>query len=256
MDLAAPGVPYAPLAARFELVRTRSATGYYASVVAPASPVERGRDTLDVAIFANPVLSAPPMPGAQAEARRIARTFANRRVATYLDTHATNDALLSADVRGARLLHIATHGYFSSATPDLVGLATSATFVAGKPQGGYLGLTELFTEPFASRLVVISGCETMRGRDYTGWGVRSLADGFLTQGAGSVIGTLWSVSDDGTAALMGAFYRELARNNGNSSLALRAARTELLASERFRHPYYWAGVILESSNSGIDQHVL
>jgi CHAT domain-containing protein len=55
---------------------------------------------------------------------------------------------------------------------------------------------------------------------------------------------------------MGAFYRHLFRSNGNASAALRAARNELIASERFRHPYYWAGVVLESSNRSIDQHVL
>jgi CHAT domain-containing protein len=272
IDLAAPGQSYAPLAARFELVRTKSATRYYADLPHSSAPA----DSADIAIFANPLLNAPPIAGAhlgrapiprwaarlprlpntQEEARRIAQTFATRHVATYLEADATNDALLSPGVRAARVLHIATHGYFSSSTPDLVGLATSATIVDGKPQGGFLGLTELFMQPFASRLVVISGCETMRGRDYTGWGVRSLADGFLTQGAGSVVGTLWSVSDDATAALMGAFYRELARSNGNSSLALRTARTELLESERFRHPYYWAGLVLESSNRAIDQHVL
>lgn len=276
IDIAEPAQPYTPLGARFELIRTKSATRYYANV--PAAPLhrERGSEPADIAIFANPLLNAPPiagvhlgkapiprwverlprLPNTQEEARRIAQTFAARHVETYLDADATNDALLSPGVRAARVLHIATHGYFSSSTPDLVGLATSATMVDGKAEGGFLGLTELFTEPFTSRLVVISGCETMRGRDYTGWGVRSLADGFLTQGAGSVIGTLWSVSDEATAALMGAFYRELSRNRGNSSLALRAARRELLESKRYRHPYYWAGIVLESSNRAVDQHVL
>ncbi len=276
IDLARPTQPYAPLAARFELVRTKSAARYYANVPALALPRERGSGPADVAIFANPLRNAPPMagvhlgkapiprwaerlaglPNTQEEARHIAQTFATRRVATYLEADATNDALLSPSVRAARVLHIATHGYFSSTTPDLVGLATSATIVDGKPAGGFLGLTELFTEPFASRLVVISGCETMRGRDYTGWGIRSLADGFLTQGAGSVVGTLWSISDDATATLMGAFYRQLSQSDGNSSFALRAARNELIESQRFQHPYYWAGVVLESTNRSIDQHVL
>lgn len=273
IDIAGPDRPYSPLGARFELVRTKSATRYYAKAANLAAPAP---DAADVAIFANPLLNAAPiagvhlgkspiprwaqrlasLPSARQEAQHVAQTFTGRLVATYLEADATNDALLSPGVRSARVLHIATHGYFSSSTPDLVGLATSATVVDGKPVGGFLGLTELFTEPFSSRLVVISGCETMRGRDYTGWGVRSLADGFLTQGAGSVIGTLWSVSDDATAALMGAFYRELSRNRGNSSLALRVARRELIESRLHRHPYYWAGVVLESSNRGVDQHVL
>lgn len=271
IDMSEQAKPYSPLGARFELVRTKSATSYYAAGA--------NRDSLggvDVAIFASPLLDAQPvagvqlakapiprwaegladLPNAEVEARRIGQTFANRKVKSYLKENATNDALLSSEARSARVLHIATHGYFSESTPDLVGLATSARIVDGQLQGGFLGLTELFTQPFTSRLVVISGCETMRGRDYTGWGVRSLADAFLVQGAGSVVGTLWSVSDDATAALMGTFYRELASNKGNSSQALHAARRELIDSQRFSHPYYWAGVVLESSNRSIDREVL
>jgi CHAT domain-containing protein len=272
MDIASPQQPYSPLGARFEIVRTKSATRYYAAAM--QSPARTPGP--DVAIFANPVFSTqalsgvqldrrpirqwaeglPSLPNAQAEAEQIAYTFRKLAVKHYLGEEATNAALLSPEARAARILHIATHGYVSSSSPDLVGLATSATIVDGIQHAGFLGLTELFTEPFASRLVVISGCETMRGRDYAGWGVRSLADGFLTQGAGSVMGTLWSVSDDATAVLMSAFYRELSGNGGNSSHALYVARRELIASPRFKHPYYWAGVVLESANRDIDQHVL
>ena len=271
IDIAGPQQPYSPLGARFELVRTKSATRYYAAVRSPASV-----SGLDVAIFANPVFSTQPisgvrldrgpirqwaeglpsLPNAQEEAEQIAYTFGKLAVKSYLGEEATNARLLSPEARSARILHIATHGYVSSSSPDLVGLATSATLLNGVRHAGFLGLTELFTEPFTSRLVVISGCETMRGRDYAGWGVRSLADGFLTQGAGSVMGTLWSVSDDATAVLMSAFYRELSRNGGNSSKALLVARRELIASPRFQHPYYWAGIVLESANRSIDQHVL
>src|SRR5690606_14568588 len=112
--------------------------------------------------------------------------------------------------------------------------------------------TELFGAPFSTNLVIISGCETMRGKDYSGWGVRSLADGFLSQGAGSVIGTLWNVSDAATAELMVGFYRRLHRGAG-SSAALQAAQREMIASRRFSDPYYWAGVALASSNRGYDQ---
>ena len=274
IDIAAPQQPYSPLGARFEIVRTKSATRYYADAPTLTLPRERGRT--DIAIFANPLFNVQPisgvrldrrpirqwaeglpsLPNAQAEAEQIAYTFRKLAVKSYLGEEATNAALLSPEVRAARILHIATHGYVSNSSPDLVGLATSPTVVDGKPHAGFLGLTELFTEPFASRLVVISGCETMRGQDYAGWGVRSFADGFLTQGAGSVVGTLWSVSDDATAALMASFYRELSRNNGNSSLALLLARRELIESQRFNHPYYWAGVVLESANRSIDQQVL
>ena len=248
---------YVPLVTRFELVRAKSLSSYYAP--RPATP-HTFVNSADIVVFADPVLNTQPsqraqaIPNSRAEAASIEKIFAPR-VITYAGADATSDVLLSPEVRAARVLHIATHGYFSKTTPDIVGLVTSSRRGSIEPDDGFIGFTELFSAPFSARLVIVSGCETMRGKDYTGWGVRSLADGFLSQGAGSVIGTLWSVSDAATAALMDGFYRSLHRGAG-SSTALQAAQRELLASRRFADPYYWAGVALASSNRGYDQSSL
>jgi CHAT domain-containing protein len=268
IDLDARPQAYAPLVAKFEVVRTRSLSGYYAQLPAPSNSTSK--DT-SIVVFADPVLQTQSMdrvqpravpsspmngqlaaiPSTRTEADSIARIFPTR-VVSYSGADATSDVLLSPQARAAKVLHIATHGYFSKTTPDIVGLVTSNRRGEGKADDGFLGFTELFSAPFSARLVIISGCETMRGKDYTGWGVRSLADGFLSQGAGSVIGTLWSVSDAATAALMESLYRNLDRGAG-SPAALRAAQRELLESRRFADPYYWAGVALASSNRGYEQ---
>jgi CHAT domain-containing protein len=254
---------YQPLVTQFELVRARSLSSYYAHQAATTTTAK----SKDIVVFADPILDTQELarvqprtglsmaiPSSRAEADSIAKIFAPR-VITYTGSDATSEKLLSAEVRNAKVLHIATHGYFSKTTPDIVGLVTSTRPSETNPDSGFIGFIELFSTPLSARLVVISGCETMRGRDYTGWGVRSLADGFLSQGAGSVIGTLWNVSDAATAALMEAFYRGLKRGD-SSSAALQAAQRELLASGRFTDPYYWAGVALVSSNRGFDQHSL
>ncbi|WP_129775862.1 CHAT domain-containing tetratricopeptide repeat protein [Peristeroidobacter soli] len=254
---------YSPLIAQFEVVRARSLSGYYESRPALSNTAARSGD---IVVFADPVLGTQSpervqprvvtsaLPSSRTEAESIARIFTTR-VITYAGADATSDVLLSPEVRAAKVLHIATHGYFSKTTPDVVGLVTSSRRGEGRPDDGFLGFTELFSAPFSARLVIISGCETLRGKDYTGWGVRSLADGFISQGAGSVIGTLWSVSDAATAALMDEFYRNLQRGAG-SSTALQVAQRELIASSRFADPYYWAGVALASSNRGFDRHAL
>lgn len=254
---------YAPLVAKFEVVRARSLSSYYARLPAPSNSISK---STGIVVFADPVLQTQSMdrvqpravssslaaiPSTRTEAESIARIFPTRVIA-YLGADATGDVLLSPQVRAAKILHIATHGYFSKTTPDIVGLVTSNRRGEGRADDGFLGFTELFSAPFSARLVIISGCETMRGKDYTGWGVRSLADGFLSQGAGSVIGTLWSVSDAATAALMESLYRNLDRGAG-SAAALRAAQRELFESRRFTDPYYWAGVALASSNRGYEQ---
>jgi tetratricopeptide (TPR) repeat protein len=252
IDLGDASQPYSPLVGHFELVRTKSASRYYGS----PTTADHAEHRPDVVLFANPITArSPDLPDAATEARIIAQVLEKRSVKSFLGAAATSAALLSADARAAKVLHVATHGHFSSATPDLVGLETSAVSVQGRREDGFVGLTELFNRSFASRLVVISGCETMRGTDYRGWGGGSLADGFLTQGAGSVIGMLWKVSDDATSNLMAAFYSALAQKDGNSSLALNLAQREMIESEFFSHPYYWAGAVLESSNQSFDRKV-
>ncbi len=177
---------YAPLVAKFEVVRARSLSGYYAQRSAPSNVAGK---RADIVVFADPLLGTQPMervqprvvlsaiPNSRAEAASIAKIFSTG-VVTYSGADATSDVLLSPEVRTAKVLHIATHGYFSKTTPDIVGLVTSSS----RGGGGFIGFTELFSAPFAAKLVIISGCETMRGKDYTGWGVRSLADGFLSRG--------------------------------------------------------------------------
>ncbi|HEY0683829.1 MAG TPA: CHAT domain-containing tetratricopeptide repeat protein [Steroidobacter sp.] len=270
IDISSDPHVYVPLVSRFEIVRTKSIARYYAR-----QPRNTGRDksisaTYDVVVFADPktkrslkLASMQPdvaagwaeqlvgLPSARREAKSIAAAFPDRRVKTYIGVDATSQTLLAREARTAKLLHIATHGYFNSATPGVVGFATAAV---DDKQRGFLGLTELFADQFSSRLVVISGCETMRGRDYSGWGVRSLADGFITGGAGSVIGALWRVPDRTTSEMMNEFYRALRQTNGNSAAALREAQLKQFDSPQSQ-PFFWAAFALESANRRFDRHL-
>lgn len=255
INVGQPGQPYSPLIERFEIVRTKSATGYYMWPTAARSASRPVWDPAsDVVVFADPWPDSwLELPSARVEAASIAAAFRDRAVDLHVGRTAISEVLLSPATRSARVLHIATHGYFSDAAPEIVGLAT-ADAAAGRP-GGYLGIADLFASPIASRLVVISACDTMRGKDFNGWGVRSLADGFLMQGAGSVIGTFWRVSDVATAELMGTFYQQLQLSGGNSSQSLRAAQ-RAMAAKGLADPFFWAGVALESSNHVFDQRAL
>src|SRR5688572_28139097 len=66
-----------------------------------------------------------------------------------------------------------------------------------------------------------------------------LTRAFQYAGARSVLASLWSVSDDSTADLMGRFYRRL-RQGESKDVALRAAQVEMLGSAQFSHPALWA----------------
>ena len=73
---------------------------------------------------------------------------------------------------------------------------------------------------------------------------------FLVAGARSVVVSQWSVNSASTSQLMKNFYE--AKQNDlkppNKSQGLREASLRLLNDRRYRHPFYWAGFVLVSSN--------
>ena len=91
--------------------------------------------------------------------------------------------------------------------------------------------------------MVISACETEMGKSYQGIGMRSLSHGFLYQGAGATISTLWKVPDRATAEFMQHFYVSLAGNGGDIADAMRNARVLLASKRRFRDPRYWGAFV-------------
>src|SRR5690606_24295433 len=122
--------------------------------------------------------------------------------------------LASAPVRNARILHLATHGYFQSTGSDNVGLVLATINERNERVPGFVTLTELFSHHFNNELVVISGCDTAMGMQLAGEGMMGVTRGFLAQGAHHVISTLWPVSDRASAQFMSLFYRNL-REDGS-----------------------------------------
>jgi CHAT domain-containing protein len=92
------------------------------------------------------------------------------------------------------------------------------------------------------RLVVLSACQTLRAGSGRSGGFAGFAGALVGAGAGGVLGSLWRVDDEQTAALMRAFhprYREL----GHGPRALQAAQLQMLRSAdgAQRAPSAWAG---------------
>ena len=189
----------------------------------------------------------PAIPWAKREGDQLASLFSNYSVKRYSAELATQQALLSADLREAPLLHIATHSYFDPKEPAIVGLAVARNPSTTTPDNGFLSQSALLGEPFNNQLVVLSGCETSLGKMMAHDGLQSLAYGVLTAGADSVISTRWKVSDKPTATFMQHFYQGL-KQSGSSTEALRHARQQMQRHPRFKHPMHWAGFTLTVVN--------
>ncbi len=137
------------------------------------------------------------------------------------------------------IMHLATHGQFSSKASD--------TFI--KTWNGQINIDQL-SRLMSDRnlkgsspidLLVLSACQTAKGDERATLGLAGVA---VRSGARSTLASLWTVSDESTADLMGAFYQELLISGVSKAEALRLAQLELLKKTEFKHPYYWAGFIL------------
>ena len=98
-----------------------------------------------------------------------------------------------------------------------------------------------------ARLVVLSACQTGKGKLEKVEGVLGLPRIFFYSGAESVVMTLWKVDDKATAIFMEYFYSFL--NKGKTKAeALRLAKLKMTSS-KFSHPFYWAAFVLNGDSS-------
>ena len=109
-------------------------------------------------------------------------------------------------------------------------------------EDGFLQAREISNLRMNADLVVLSACQTGKGRLENAEGVLGLPRTFFYAGARSTISSLWKINDKSTAELMPEFYRYLAAGN-NKARSLRLAKLNMLQS-RFSHPFYWAAFIL------------
>ena len=143
-----------------------------------------------------------------------------------------------------RAVHLACHGLVDVDRPLLSSLALT-------PSGaddGFLTGHEVFRMELPTDLVVLSACETARGRLVGGEGIVGLTRAFMFAGSARVICSLWKVPDDATAALMIKFYELWNPKDGSEGLsaaeALKKAQEHIKAQPKWKHPYYWGAWVL------------
>ena len=143
------------------------------------------------------------------------------------------------------IVHLATHGEFSSQLKDTFILAWDGKIKANELKEVLQSTEELqgnnFRELTPIELLVLSACETATGDRRAALGLAGMA---VRSGARSTVASLWRVDDESTSILMVNFYQQLIDNPSISKAeALRRAQ-ELVFRKYQEHPFYWAPYVL------------
>ncbi|MFN5388897.1 MAG: CHAT domain-containing protein [Pseudanabaena sp.] len=170
------------------------------------------------------------LPATVREVQAIANSFQNS--VTLIEEQFSRQAIESK-FKNHNILHLATHAEFNSGAPD------NSFIIFGN--GDKIRLNEITDWQIPNiDLIILSACQTGVGK--LGSGVEILGFGYQVQKAGAkqAIASLWSVNDEGTQALMEAFYDELKKGDVSSTEALHRAQVALIKSKKYNHPNYWS----------------
>jgi CHAT domain-containing protein len=186
---------------------------------------KRKEKSKNLLALGNPVLNTPQMqlPFAEQEVQDLKNIYPAAKVLIGKDASEANFKKQAGD---HDIIHVASHGEFNSNTPLLSCLRLSG----GNGEDGRLETREIFGLNLDAYLVTLSACNTAIGKLTKGDDVVGLTRAFIFAGTPSILGTIWSVNDESTSIFMNYFYENL-----------REMDKFKLRSEKYRHPYNWAG---------------
>lgn len=187
------------------------------------------------------------------------------QVTPYIGKNGTEESFLDMNGKSPRLLHLATHGFYY--TPNkaedvdylkgytdamsLSGLVMSGGNAAwlGKqlPKGvlgGILTANDIARLDFSNTdMVVLSACQTGQGKA-TSEGLYGLQRAFKKAGVGTIVMSLWSVSDKTTSEFMTTFYERLADKNNAWNKRKAFEQAKEIIRKKYPDPFHWAAFVM------------
>jgi CHAT domain-containing protein/Tfp pilus assembly protein PilF len=184
------------------------------------------------------------LPGTEKEVKDIAQIFQSKNYTcdSFLKEKADEQLLKSDKLLNYNLLHLATHGVVDENNPEL-----SRVFLqsGSDSEDGNLFAGEIYNLRLNANLVTLSACQTGLGKISKGEGVIGLSRALVYAGAQNIIVSFWSVADQSTAELMKDFYGQMLQSGPNEfSKNLSQAKLNLVKTENYSAPFYWAPFIL------------
>lgn len=177
-----------------------------------------------------------PLPEVEAELEGVAK--ASNLESSLLNHEFTTDRLETALRQDTEVVHIATHGLFSSDLSKTMLLAYNQPINALEFHNM---LNRKRHNSHASlELLILSACQTAKGDKKSALGLAGIA---TQAGSRNTLASLWLADSSATTELISVFYQEL-KDNSSKAKALQQAQLKLIRSEDYSHPFFWGNFIL------------
>lgn len=254
--------------------RNARATGTPGQPLASRGDSAESQRSLTLLAVGNPLLSEGrgTLQGTGELAKSLETLYGKANTRVYTEAAADEERIKSEAVN-YQVIHIGTHGVLENENPMysyvmlFQGEQEGAVSAASSPEeavldlsedmskDGFLEAWEMMDLELNAQLVVLSACETARGRVGDGEGMVGLSWSLFIAGSPSTIVSQWKVDEKSTNELMFSFHENFVRRGrppqaaGSTSEALQKASLKLMESTEHRHPYYWAGFVLIGDGS-------
>ena len=212
------------------------------------------------------------LPGTKTESQNIYKLLSSNNISTKLlqEKEANEESFKALSGNSPQIIHLSTHGFFLDTTDKVkknpfmnnvgnysdkedklirtgVLMAGANNVWCGKNQvtgieDGILTADEISRLDLSrTKLVVLSACETAKGQIDEIDGVLGLQRGLKKAGVGSILMSLWKVSDAVTSILMTQFYENIGKGMDSRESLKNAAQK---VKEQYPDPYFWASFVM------------
>ena len=240
-------VSYAPsLTALREMIRigkTKSNKSAPTELLAFGNPII-GKETKERVKQVFMSGSLEPLPEAERLVNGLAKLYGQTRSKVFIGSEASEDKA-KAESSKYRILQFATHAILNDSSPMYSHLVLSDKTSNDANEDGLLEAWEMKDLNLNADMVVLSACETARGRVSAGEGVIGMSWSLFIAGAPTTVVSQWKVESSSTTELMLEFHRQLLTGkNISKAEALRRASLKLLKSNQYKHPSFWAPFVI------------
>lgn len=215
------------------------------------------------------------LPNTKVEAQNIYDLLIHNDIQTnlLLGSEANEESFKSQNGHSSNIIHVSTHGFFldtkekEKANPFMrnIGnyskkedeLIRTGLLMAGANnvwcgrnqvsgiEDGILTADEISRLDLSNtNLVVLSACETAKGKVDDIDGVLGLQRGFKKAGVNTIVMSLWKVPDQATSIMMTSFYEHLLQGKDSRTSLKEAQKYLMNQNDGYKNPYYWAAFVV------------